>query len=394
MRFRSLATFSDSTAILSTIDSRAQQFSAKPNRGKASPRHLASVRFDWVMTVLCGLFQAGIYLDGWAHLHVPQLETFFTPWHGVLYSAFAALSVLLMGRLIGGRRKSIDWRSALPAGYGLSLIGCGIFCAAGLADMLWHTFFGIEADVEALLSPTHLVLACAGLLICAGPLRSGWQRSEFPTSSWVAQLPMILSLSFVLSSLAFFTQYAHPIARPWAALGNRPLVPALPVQAADPAFDSEGLGTVALNHAMGVASVLLQTGLLMGVVLMALVRRNWSLPIGSLTILFTVNAALMGLMRDQVELIPAAALAGVAADFLLIWFKPTPTRTGALRFFAFAAPTTYYLLHFVSLKLTKGIWWSVHVWTGAIILAGIAGWLLSYLVVATRVSQEDDLPSI
>lgn len=341
------------------------------------------------MVVLCAWFQAGLYLDGWAHLHVPTLETFFSSWHVVLYSGFVALSALTVGRPIRDRAKGVDWSRTVPAGYGLSLLGVAVFCAAGVGDMLWHALFGIETDVEALLSPTHLALALGGALICAGPMRSAWRRSEFSTQSWVARLPMVLSLTFVLSSLAFFTQYAHPIARPWAALGNRPTVASFPVKAADPAFNSEGLSTVQMNHAMGIASLLLQTGLLMGIVLLAIGRWGWYLPLGSLTILFTVNASLMGLMRDQEVLIPGAALAGLAADFLLRRLKPSRTRPGALRLFAFAVPLTYYLFQFLSLKVTKGIWWSIHMWTGAIVLAGVAGWLLSYLVVAPGTTDED-----
>jgi len=53
------------------------------------------------------------------------------------------------------------WSRALPAGYGLSLLGVLIFAAGGIGDMIWHVLFGIEADVEALLSPTHLLLGFA-----------------------------------------------------------------------------------------------------------------------------------------------------------------------------------------------------------------------------------------
>ncbi len=54
-----------------------------------------SMQFDRVMVALCSWLMGGLYLDGWAHNHVPELETFFTPWHAVLYSGFFAVAGFL-----------------------------------------------------------------------------------------------------------------------------------------------------------------------------------------------------------------------------------------------------------------------------------------------------------
>lgn len=35
---------------------------------------------------------AAVLSDGWAHLNVPALESFFTPCHGALYVGFAAMT--------------------------------------------------------------------------------------------------------------------------------------------------------------------------------------------------------------------------------------------------------------------------------------------------------------
>jgi membrane protein YqaA with SNARE-associated domain len=40
-----------------------------------------------------------------------------------------------------------------------------------------------------------------------------------------------------------------------------------------------------------------------------------------------------------------------------------------------------------ALLLMKGWWWSVHVWTGGIVLAGLVGWLLSYLILPPQEPQ-------
>ena len=107
--------------------------------------------FDWAMIAVCTWFLGGLYLDGWAHHHIPALESFFTPWHGVFYSGFFAVASLTVGALVRNYVMGYPWRGALPAGYELSWLGVLIFAAAGVSDMIWHEFFGIEASIDALL---------------------------------------------------------------------------------------------------------------------------------------------------------------------------------------------------------------------------------------------------
>src|SRR5262249_51465463 len=71
-----------------------------------------------------------------------------------------------MGRA-GGARHSLLVR--MPAGYGLALAGGVLFFVGGGADLLWHTVFGIEFGIDALLSPPHLWLFVAGALLLSGP---------------------------------------------------------------------------------------------------------------------------------------------------------------------------------------------------------------------------------
>jgi hypothetical protein len=69
-------------------------------------------------------------------------------------------------------------------------------------------------------------------------------------------------------------------------------------------------------------------------------------------------------------------------------FHPTATTATAWRLFAFVLPATFYLCYFLALMLTEGLAWSVHLWVGSIMLAGIAGWLLSYLLLPPRSSED------
>lgn len=608
-----------------------------------------SQKFDRTAIALCSWLMIGLYTDGWAHNHVPELETFFTPWHAVLYSGLLAVASFLIVNLIKNRLKGYSWQWALPAGYGLSILGVLIFTIGGICDFIWHSIFGIEVGVEALLSPPHLGLALGGALMVTGPLRSAWQQTKGKTASGlVAQFPMLLSLTFLLSLLTFFTQFAHPLVVPWLThdvsdlkvdteiyvmnldgsgqtrltnhprkedfqaawspdgskiafssdrdsepqrenktgkldiyvmnadgsnsirLTNNEFDNSFPNWSADGsqiAFTSErddnrdiylmnadgsnqtrlttskerdwlprwapagskiafssnrdgnneiyvmntdGSGQINITNnkandwgaswapdssqivfssdrdgnqeiyvmtangsnqkrltndkgsdylptwspdgkriafvsdregsleiftmnpdgtnltnltnnpgmrdgdwliswspdgsqltfaskgnfpgspffrqGLGTTSILLQTAILMGLVLLTVSR--WTLPLGSLTLIFTLNAALMSVLDDQYWLILVALGAGVTADLLLWLLKPSEKRRVAFRIFAFVVPLIFYGLYFLVQILTQDFGWSVPMWTGAIVMSGIVSWLLSYLVAPPFKSAE------
>ena len=343
------------------------------------------VSFDWVMVVLGGWWLGGLYLDGWAHNHLSTtLESFLTPWHAAFYSGFMAVAGVTAGALLANRARGAPWASALPPGYGLSRVGAGIFAASGVGDLIWHLLFGIEARMEALLSPTHVGLTLGVGLLVSGPWRAAWLRADgAPPPTWTTRGPMVISLAFLLSVCTFWTMFAHPLSRPWAAVGNHPTGLVWPLVAPTPNLLTQDGGVFSLDIAqiLGIDDVLLQTALLIGLLTLTVRRWGWRLPRGSLTLIFTLNASLMGLMRDKALLIPGAVIAGPAADGLLQQLKPSMSRVRALRLFAGGVPLIWYSVYFLALHLTDGIWWSVHVWAGVIVLSGLVGWLLSYLVV-------------
>lgn len=327
---------------------------------------LGSRSYDWIVVLLSFWLVAGMVMDGWAHNHIPELESFFTPWHAVFYSGFLAFAGFLAATLVRNRAKGYPWRRAMPPAYELTVLGVLIFIAGGTGDLIWHEIFGVETGVEALLSPTHLMLALGGSLMVSGPFRVCWQQrcnQDQPMGSWIDLLPALLSLTFLLSIWTFMTQFGHPLVDTWAAAAVRPRTQHVPM----------------LRHSLGIMSILLQAGLLMGLVLLAVLR--WKLPLGSLTLIFTLNATLMSFMHDQYRFIPAAAAAGLLADLLRRWLRPSRVRSGAVRLFAFAVPAIYYSFYFIVVMVTQGLDWSVHLWTGAIALAGAVGLLLSYLLI-------------
>jgi hypothetical protein len=248
----------------------------------------------------------------------------------------------------------------LPAGYGLSLAGGVVFLLGGVLDMLWHQAFGVEVNLEALLSPTHLLLATSGVLMVGGPLRAAWSR--MPASAargWMALGAPLVSATLILSLLTFFTQYGHPIAQPIAATGY-------------------GASSTSFARSLGISGILIQSALLIGIILLLI--RRWLLPFGALTLLIGLNSALMSVFEDTYHLLPAMLGAGLLADILLLWLRPAAERPARLRAFAFAVPVLWSGLYFLALQLTGGIAWTIHLWMGAIFLAGVAGLFVSLLV--------------
>src|SRR5437879_4785447 len=142
------------------------------------PGSRGSLLFDWAVALLSVWLVGGVFVDGWAHNHLQSLENFFTPWHALLYSGFAAVSTPIAVAWLLGVRRGRPFLAAVPDGYELSAVGVVLFGIGGLLDMLWHLAFGIEVSTDALLSPTHLLLVSSGILIISGPLRAGWRRHQ------------------------------------------------------------------------------------------------------------------------------------------------------------------------------------------------------------------------
>ena len=155
-----------------------------------------------IASALGGLVVVGVYLDGWAHL-LNRPDSFFTPWHDVLYSAVLALLgwLVVMGSRHGRRRGGAF---QMPAGYGTALAGAVLFLAGGAADLLWHTMFGIEVGLETLLSPAHLWLFAAGALLLSGPARSALAHRRTATGSGGLSLAAAVIAVTSLAGLAAF----------------------------------------------------------------------------------------------------------------------------------------------------------------------------------------------
>lgn len=351
---------------MATTQSADQMLPSASHSRAIDGRPADSIRLDRAIAVFSCVNVFGLFIDGWAHNHGRVDDTFFTPWHAILYSAILAAGLLLIFTHVRNVNRGFRWSKALPMGYSLSLAGFFVFALGGLGDLAWHETFGFEEGLEALLSPSHLLLATAGLLIISGPIRAMWRRET--GHNWRILWPAILSFACITSIFTFFTTFAAVTSELNALTGPRP--------------DSHTLLDI-----YGIVALVVHSNILLAVILF--MARRWQLPFGAVTLIFTLNALLMTWMHigeiGEFLFALSAAVPGVFADLLL--YRRGLDKTRYLRLFAFSLPFAYALgalivvqILGVSVWRTGGLWWEIHMWLGAPILAGAFGYGLSMLM--------------
>ncbi len=321
-------------------------------------------RIDDAVAGLFGVWMIlGLFVDGWAHRN-SKPETFFTPWHGILYSGFIASSVWMLRVLRSHQKPGVSWRDSIPVGYGLRTVGVGVFGIGAVADLAWHQIFGVEADIETLLSPTHLVLLSGGLLMAAGPIASTLRREagrQQPT--WSSGGAVVGTVAFVLSLLQFFLMYASPY-----DYGK---------------YDSDYSEAVSRSGWLadevltdGIASALLFSILVS--VAVNFVVRTVDPPRGSFVVLLFAPAFLQTVLTSF-DTSSRLLGPGVAAVFAEATWPMIRTHRTALVLSAWVASltlaTNYGILAGVAMQ--DRVTWTVHMWAGLPVLCAVFAALLT-----------------
>jgi hypothetical protein len=327
-----------------------------------------------LLTGIVGLWlAAGLLWDSWAHLHI-AIETFFTPYHAIFYSAMIAGAIVLAVFARRNRASGFTGRNVLPAAYQSALWGVPIFFAGGAGDLIWHTFFGIEDRVEAVTSPTHLIIGLGIVLVASAPIRSALQQRTAPHALF-AQLPLLFALATWLEILHLGSAYAFD---PGAARMYAPP----DVAASGPDYFTN-TALLLFKTGSGIAIVMLQSLLLMGHAIWAVSR--FALRPGALTILFVLgNAMIAGTLTNDTSMLATymvmSIAAGVVGDTLVARLHPSPSRPVALGLFGAIVPGAYYGTYFLVTSLTGGVWWSPTLTLGAVVWSMLCGLGLTLLV--------------
>ncbi len=311
--------------------------SADPRTPATDREHLATVAFGLWMTV-------GLFLDGYFHQNLDtDGESFLTPWHALFYSGFTAMVLWLA--VLAGRRGGLDWRlSRLPEGYEGARFGVVLFAVGGVGDALWHTAFGVERGIDALLSPTHLLLFVGLVLLLGAPARASGSSDVAP---WV----VVGSIVSATALVGFFVNFL------WG-LG----ISAQTRVSYDPITDAGETAVIA-----GVASTLVTTLVLYGAarVLCELHRP----PVGALAALFGVVGALVSVAFDEdVEGVAAALLAGVVLDVILRRSRSGSNGVGGSTALFAASGAVLWATYLGLLAAGDGIAWPREISLGTVVM--------------------------
>lgn len=318
-----------------------------------------------LVTELLGLWLLlAVFLDGWAHLNLPSLEAFFTPWHAVLYSGMAATALWTAAVVWRNRAPGWSLAQAIPAGYRGTAAGVVLFAVAGGLDLLWHEILGIEVSLDALVSPTHLLLGFSLFLILGTSVRSARAASRAGEFTWT---PAALFAVVLMTGLgAFFLIYCSAFARP----GPTALFVPTP-------FGSPGRIQSEMPVVITLASYLLTTALIIAPFLFTLsaARR----PARGVVTMLVAAAAWLPVVMLGVRPYAVAGAAGAAgatvaavlADVLLarmpqIWLN---RRLPAVAAGVAALLWTGQLAAFA---VTDAIRWPPSLWLGAVVLSAAA----------------------
>jgi hypothetical protein len=349
--------------------------------GEARPR--ASLRTNVITTLLSVWFALGLFLDAYAHSTFPELESFFTPWHAVFYSGFAATAAWVLWTVWGHVQEGRRGIAAVPIGYGMTIVALPVFAVSGGIDLMWHELIGIETTTDIFFSPSHLGLIASMIVILTSPLRAAWGDPDLPARPSLRMLlPAVVTLAFAVSLVLLFLSYGNAM-----VFGPGGVV--------------ENFSTVDDGRADMLASHIVLTNVVLLVPLLLLARR-WHLPAGAATICYSVSAlisaTITGFERLTIPLTIVAA--GVLVDLLARWLRPTAERRNAFWGFGAAAGFVTWALYLGVASVSQGALPAVtEFWTGMPIITGLLGWLLAALMlpnplpVNTRAASERETPT-
>lgn len=298
----------------------------------------------------------GSYSDAWAHIHLDRLETFFTPWHALLYSGVLVVAIVMIGSVLINRWRGADWLQSIPLGYGGTLLGVLCFFLVGVGDMTWHLLFGIERNIEAQFSPTHVAgMVCLGL-ITFGPYRAAYQRLHqliTPRERFF----LLVAQSLILLYVMLITLSANPLTELW------------------PLTTTKGNTS---GQLLAIVCIFLQAIFLTGLLLYTV--RRWRLFVGFFTVTYTVALAPLVVMSDHSQALFIGLVAGLLTDAAYRWLRPTVQRPEQFHIFAGLMAAIFYTAYFLVIQFTVGVVWSIHLSAGAVVVSGIFSWMLSYLL--------------
>lgn len=306
--------------------------------------------------IACNLVTTvGLAGDIARHLQDPQNLNgdFLSSWHLVLYGGVTAVAIWLGVGAI--RRGPAFVTSAGPTTIGFLLLAFG-----GVADAAWHGAFGVEANVEALVSPPHLTVFAGLSFLLVSPVVVLWRRPARRLgliASFVAMTSVVATL--LVSSL--FLGFLSPLASGMSLSAGyvEPLV---------------GESLVDYDQVRGLGIAVWTVAALVAAFTVILVRFR-PMPAMVAVSVFLCGAPALALTDPTAirPLVVGYAVCGLVAEAMVALLgKPTLGRaaasaTGALMGSMLWAST------FALLARDGRLGWSQAMWAGTVVLCGLVG---------------------
>ncbi|GIF38610.1 hypothetical protein [Actinoplanes xinjiangensis] len=318
-----------------------------------------TARERWVLLVAGAWLVIGLQLDAYAHATTPELETFWTPWHGVLYSGIAASGFTLLW-IMRSRLPGIPtYRSvlALPNALRLPLAGMAFLLVGGGVDTLWHNIWGIERDMEIFVSPSHEFIILGMALVAMGP---SLMLAAGPGDRLGLSGGFLVGVStlFAVLPVHIYSLHASAIGFRHLGSGHEPV----------PIFSPDAQ----LVHGYVVSTILLLLPFIV-------IGRRWPLPLGLPSVLVAIIAVLMHLMFDSKDdWWPALTLAAVSFAIEVVWRLVTPLlkipSNGRWILFGLVTPPVAWGTVLLVGKIQEGgTGFNIHMVTGLLTLTALTG---------------------
>ena len=357
---------------ISTVAGAQSSTTTRPQLGRRS---------QCVVLLLATWTVLGLFLDVWSHGQF-QNESFFSPWHALFFPGFAAAAAYIVWPAVRSMRAGRPAYAGVPVSYDLGIAGVLIFLCGVSGDAVWHTVFGVERGIEAVMSPPHVLLVVGLVLISSIPFRAAWvaQGEDGDAPSFRAFLPALLSLALSMLMIAVGAFYF------WGFHSARLMsVRTLERFIAEIAPATAGLPLVhEAAQDLAFSSILITNLILLAPVFVLL--RRWRPPFGSATLLFTVPAILMAAVAGMFypPLLIAPVLGGLLADGLIQRWRPSSLRTAEIRAIAIVVPLVMWSMYFLATQFLWGVAWPMTMWAGAILWASASGLGLSLVAFPGR----------
>lgn len=334
----------------------------RPDTRTATRADQATQRDD-LIGVLFGLaLVGGVLADAWAHTNIlSTLESFFTPWHALLYGGFAGTAAWTWWLAFRHRRHNARWwANAWPIGYKLGALGTLIFLVGGAGDMFWHQIFGIETSLRIAMSPSHMMLATGGALVLTSQMRSWWASGEGGLRAVTGVISAGLGTMMGTILIAGMT-------------GANTIAPTREYVAVS------GGGASTTGAAQGIQAYLVGTLVILIPVLLMLRRRPT--PFVATGVAGVIGVFLM--VQRQFPMPLSGALTGMIIGAIIadtIVYRLDLRRgfdaPGRLPIAGAIIAGSVWIGHLAGLQIAGGIRWPIELWAGVIVLTSVLGALL------------------